>query len=88
VESIFQDVTSSITYNSSASLSESLTVDDYFPVNDTELVPVITIAPPSSSRTIELEATFETLDDGKNYALFNNISYHSPLVPAILRSLP
>jgi hypothetical protein len=43
---------------------------------------VITLAPPSSSRTINLKAMFETLDD----TLFN-VSYHSPLVLAILSGL-
>ena len=80
-------MTSSITYNTSASLAEPQTVDLYHDVNDTTLVPVVAIPQPVASRSIDLVATFQTMDDGTNRALFNNISYHSPLVPAVLSEL-
>jgi hypothetical protein len=38
-------------------------------------------------RTIELEASFGTMTDGTNRAMFNQISYQSPLVPTVLSVL-
>ena len=32
-------------------------------------------------------AAFDTMDDGTNHAMFNQITYNSPLVPAILSEL-
>ncbi|KAF9073368.1 ferroxidase [Rhodocollybia butyracea] len=81
------NITSSITYSSSASITDSGPVDAYFTVNDTELVPVQQIAAPESTKTIQLVAAFDTMDDGTNHAMFNQITYNSPLVPAILSEL-
>jgi len=38
-------------------------------------------------RTIELEVSFDTMTDGTNRAMFNQISYQSPLVPTVLSVL-
>lgn len=81
------NVTSSITYNNSAPLTEPLTVDEYAAIDDTQFVPVIPVPAPPVSRTIELEASFATMDDGTNHAMFNDITYNTPLVPAILSEL-
>lgn len=62
-------------------------VDEYHDVDDLALVPVIPIAQPVATRTIELEVTFDTLDDGTNRAMFNLITYNAPLVPAVLSAL-
>jgi len=56
-------------------------------VEDTALVPVIEIAQPVATKTIELEVTFDTLDDGTNRAMFNQVTYNSPLTPAILSEM-
>jgi iron transport multicopper oxidase len=56
-------------------------------MNDTGLVPVIPIAQPRATKTIELEVTFATMDDGTNRAMFNRVTYNSPLVPAIFSEL-
>jgi iron transport multicopper oxidase len=40
-----------------------------------------------ADRTIELEVLFDTMDDGTNRAMFNMISYDSPLVPTALSAL-
>jgi len=81
------NVTSSITYNSSAPLTNFEFVDLYHDVNDTALVPVVEIAQPVANKTIELEVSFATMDDGTNHAMFNLVTYNSPLVPAILSEL-
>ncbi|KAJ4490893.1 Fet3 protein [Lentinula aciculospora] len=81
------NITSSITYSSSASITDSGTVDAYFAVNDTQLVPVEQVAAPDATKTITLVAAFDTMDDGTNHAMFNQITYNSPLVPAILSEM-
>lgn len=81
------DITSSITYNPSSPLATAGTIDAYHDVNDTALVPITVIAQPLATKTIELEVTFDTMDDGTNHAMFNQITYNSPLVPAVLSAL-
>jgi iron transport multicopper oxidase len=81
------DLTSSITYNSSASLTNLGSVDTYHDVNDTALVPVVVEPMLPADQTIELEVTFDTMDDGTNRAMFNQITYNSPLVPTALSIL-
>jgi iron transport multicopper oxidase len=56
-------------------------------VNDTALVPSFVVAQPAVTKTIELVVSFATMDDGTNHAMFNQITYNSPLVPAILSEL-
>jgi len=81
------NITSSVTYNSSAPLAPAQTVDAYHPVDDMSLVPVQVISQPPRGTAVELLAAFATMDDGTNHGLFNNITYNSPLVPAILSEL-
>lgn len=63
-------------------------MEAYHDVNDTALVPsqVIPQLPPATQR-IELDFLFQTLDDGTNHALINQVTYNPPLVPAILSAL-
>lgn len=56
-------------------------------VNDTALVPVVVEPMLPMDRSIELLISFETMSDGTNRALFNQISYHPPLVPSVLSVL-
>lgn len=81
------NVTTSITYNVSAPLTDLGFVNEYHDVNETGLVPVIQIAQPRVTKTIELEFMFDTMDDGTNHAMFNQITYNTPLVPAIFSEL-
>ncbi|KAG6829746.1 hypothetical protein H0H92_003622 [Tricholoma furcatifolium] len=78
------NATSTITYSSSASLTNLGFVDEYHDVNDTSIVPVVQVPSVPSTRTIELEFEFDTMNDGTNRALINGITYNSPLVPAVL----
>ncbi|KZP14645.1 multicopper oxidase [Athelia psychrophila] len=83
------NVTSSITYNGSAPIhGVNSTTLKYLDVDDLSLVPVKVIAQyPPPTRTIELEFVFATMDDGTNHALFNGVTYNSPLVPAVFSAL-
>jgi iron transport multicopper oxidase len=56
-------------------------------VDDIALVPLEVIAQPPATKTIELEVTFDTMNDGTNHAMFNQITYNSPLVPAVFSAL-
>lgn len=80
-------MTSSVTYSSSASFTDLGFIDEYHDVNDTSLVPIEVIPQVPATRTIELEVTFDTMDDGTNRAMFNQITYNTPLVPAIFSEL-
>lgn len=84
---VHADVTSSITYNASASLTDLGFVDEYTEVDDVSLVPVEVVPMPNVTKTIELEVTFDTMDDGTNHAMFNQITYNMPLVPAVFSEL-
>ena len=81
------DITSSITYNSSASISQPSFADAYNDMNDTSLVPVVVEPMLPVDRTIELEVSFNTMSDGTNRAMFNLVSYLAPLVPTTLSVL-
>jgi iron transport multicopper oxidase len=81
------DITASITYNSSATLTNPSFVDNYHPVNDSALVPVAIEPMLSVDRTIELDISFDTMSDGTNRAMLNQVSYNPPLVPTVLSVL-
>ncbi|RXW17297.1 hypothetical protein EST38_g8554 [Candolleomyces aberdarensis] len=81
------NVTTSITYSSSASLTDLGFIDEYHDVNDVAIVPVEVIAQPPVTKTIDLEVLFDTVDDGTNRAMFNQITWNAPKVPGIFSAL-
>lgn len=81
------DITSSVTYSPSASLTDLGFIDAYHDIDDVALVPVIQEPQLPATRTIELEVSFDTMDDGTNRAMFNQITYDTPLVPAVFSAL-
>ncbi|KAL0958079.1 hypothetical protein HGRIS_000255 [Hohenbuehelia grisea] len=81
------NVTASITYNASAPLTDLGFVDEYHDVDDISMVPIEVVAQPAATRTIELEVAFDTMNDGTNHAMFNQITYNTPLVPAVFSEL-
>ncbi|ESK96308.1 multicopper oxidase [Moniliophthora roreri MCA 2997] len=81
------NATSSVSYSSSATTTNSGFVDEYKMVKDISLVPVQKIAAPAVTKTIELEVIFDTMDDGTNRAMFNQITYNQPNTPAIFSAL-
>ncbi|THG94600.1 hypothetical protein EW026_g6904 [Hermanssonia centrifuga] len=81
------NLTSSITYDSSASLTDLGFIDLYHDVDDIALVPLDVEPMLPSTRTIELEVTFDTMDDGTNRAMFNQKTFNSPLVPTVFSEL-
>lgn len=67
-----------------AKLNEPGTVDAYDDVPDITYVPLDVEPMLPSTRRIELEVTFDTLDDGTNRAMFNGQTYNMPLVPTAM----
>ncbi|TFK49373.1 Fet3 protein [Heliocybe sulcata] len=86
------NVTSSISYTTPPSSLSQITqldpADEYIDVDDTALVPVQAVPQlPPADRTIELEVSFDTMQDGTNHAMFNLITYDVPIVPAVFTQL-
>ncbi|KAH9958044.1 ferroxidase [Russula dissimulans] len=81
------NITASITYSSSAPLTNSGYVDAYHDVNDTALVPVAVEPMLPVNQILELEVSFATMSDGTNRAMFNGVSYVPPRVPSVLSAL-
>ncbi|PPQ74774.1 hypothetical protein CVT24_003198 [Panaeolus cyanescens] len=86
-DSLNPNVTSSITYSDSATLTDLGFIDAYHDTDDVSLVSIPAVPQPPVTLTIPLLVAFDTLDDGTNRAMFNGITYNSPLVPAIFSEL-
>jgi hypothetical protein len=80
------DVTSTLTYNASAPTNLGF-VDAYHDVPDITLVPLEVVPLVPATKTIELEVSFATMDDGTNRGMFNQITYNRPLVPSIFSEI-
>ncbi|EKM75832.1 hypothetical protein AGABI1DRAFT_79402, partial [Agaricus bisporus var. burnettii JB137-S8] len=81
------NISSSITYDSSSSITDLGTVDAYDYVDDISLVPVVKVPQPRATKTIELEIIFETMDDGTNRGTFNSVVYNFPQTPTLFSEL-
>lgn len=82
------DITSSITYNTSAPLQPAGTIDAYHDVDDVSLVPIPAEPQlPPATHTIPLLVVFDTATDGSNRAYFNSVTYNPPVVPAVFSAL-
>ncbi|KAH9948017.1 Fet3 protein [Amylocystis lapponica] len=81
------NVTSSITYNHSAPITDYGGADAFLDVDDTAIVPLVAVPVYPSTQTIALEFEFDTMDDGTNHATFNGTTYNPPLVPAIMSEM-
>ncbi|KAJ6530599.1 Fet3 protein [Mycena capillaripes] len=81
------DSTASITYNPALPVTNLGTIDAFPDVPDIRLVPLKAVPAPAPHRQITLLANFSLMTDGTNRAMFNNITYNTPLVPAVLSEL-
>lgn len=81
------DATSSITYNQASPLTDIGFVAAYHDVDDLSLVPIEVIPQPTVTKTIDLEVSFDTADDGTNRAMFNQMTWNVPKVPGIFSAL-
>ena len=82
-----QDITSSITYNTSAPLTNNGTINTFHYVNDIALVPIMVIPQPVASKSFIVNFNFDLTTDGTNHAFINNVTFNYPLVPTVLSEL-
>jgi iron transport multicopper oxidase len=80
-------VTSWIVYNTSNPNPTPEILGAFYDWDDTLLVPLEPEPVISPDETHQLDALFQTLGNGENYAMFNQISYTAPIVPTILTVL-
>lgn len=75
-------------YNPSAPLGPTYLKDAYEnTATDTDYAPLIPQAIGKPDVTIPLNVFFDTMDDGTNHAMFENITYNRPNVPSLLTAL-
>lgn len=84
--SLNPNATASITYSSSNSLTNlsPVPLEFYKYTDETVFVPS-KVEPqlPPPDQVVELEVTFDTMDDGTNHAMFNSKTYNMPKVPTV-----
>ncbi|WVQ69566.1 uncharacterized protein L199_007786 [Kwoniella botswanensis] len=78
-----------IVYDSNAPKADPVEVgiDDIVTFNDTELVPILKNELLQPDVKFELNAYFDTYDDGTNRASFNNVTFQMPMVPSMFTAL-
>ncbi|KAL4068587.1 Ferroxidase [Scleroderma yunnanense] len=81
------NITSSITYANGQNITDLGTVSNYTQLNDSTLVPYEVVPQPSVTKTLTLEFLFDTMNDGTNRAMINDVVYNQPIVPAVLSEL-
>ena len=74
-------------YNQSNSNPEPGLLDAFYDWEDTLLVPLEPEPVIQPDEFHQLDVLFATLGDGRNYAMFNEISYVPPIVPTLLTAL-
>ncbi|KAI8948498.1 Cupredoxin [Xylaria longipes] len=82
------NVTGWLTYDDAQPFPEPALVDELDPFDDITLVPYDNQTLFSEpDQTIELNVIMDNLNDGANYAFFNNITYKAPKVPTLYTAL-
>ena len=81
------NITSSVTYDPSKPVTDLGTIDLYHDIDDMALVPLDVEPLLPATKSISLEVTFDTLDDGTNRAMFNGQTFVSPLVPTVMSEM-
>ncbi|KAI0809539.1 Cupredoxin [Xylaria sp. FL0064] len=82
------NVTGWLTYDDTQPFPKPALVDELDPFDDMTLIPYdnqTLLREPD--KTIELNVIMDNLDDGANYAFFNNVTYKAPNVPTIYTAL-
>ncbi|KAI0406374.1 Cupredoxin [Xylaria palmicola] len=82
------NVTGWLAYNETQPFPEPALVDELDPFDDITLIPYdnqTLFAEPD--KTIELNVIMDNLNDGANYAFFNNVTYKAPKVPSLYTAL-
>lgn len=87
-DELMLNATSFLTYNTSAPQPEQNIVDELDYLDDFYLVPYNKIPLyDDPDYVITLDVAMDNLDNGINYAFFNNITYTAPKVPTLMTAL-
>ncbi|KZV80843.1 laccase [Exidia glandulosa HHB12029] len=81
------NTTATVVYDANAPTAPGQDVDAYFDTPDIKLVPIVKEAQQPATHQITLNVLFDTLTDGTNRAMFNNITYNPPIVPTVFSEL-
>lgn len=81
------DITSSISYGTGQSITDLGPISTYIQFNDSALVPSEPVPQPKVTKSIDLVMLFDTMNDGTNRAMINDVIYDPPLVPAVFSEL-
>ncbi|KAH9907865.1 Cupredoxin [Xylariomycetidae sp. FL2044] len=87
-EDLNYNVTGWLVYDEARPLSGPLLVHALDPFDDMKLVPydnMTLLGEPD--KVVELNVIMDNLDDGANYAFFNNVTYRTPKVPTLYTAL-
>jgi len=80
------NVTSWLVYNPSAPKPEPQLLQDFYPWEDTDLVPVAPLPPVHYDTLVNITVNFTNIN-GINFATINDISYQAPDCPAMFTAL-
>lgn len=80
-------MTSWIVYNSNNSNPTPELADAFYDWDETSMTPLEPEPLVPYDQYIQLDVLFDTLGNGVNYAMFNQISYTAPIVPSLLTVL-
>nr|AHZ58332.1 laccase [Auricularia auricula-judae] len=81
------NTTATVVYDKNAKTADGVDKDAYFDFPDISLVPTIKEPQQPATHQIVLNVLFDTMTDGTNRAMFNNITYNPPVVPSIFSEL-
>ena len=78
------NVTSFLVYDEKAPLPEAKAIDEFDAFDDFTLVPYDKMELlPKADIQIQLDVAMDNLNDGANYAFFNNLTWTAPVVPTL-----
>jgi iron transport multicopper oxidase len=81
------NVTSYIVYNKTAPLPEPALVDEFPEFDDVAVTPFEEMSVVDPDYSYNLDVLFDALDNGQNYAFFNQITYVPPIVPTLFTAM-
>ncbi|KAJ1920037.1 ferroxidase fet3 [Mycoemilia scoparia] len=83
---LLPNITATIVYDDNADTADP-PARDWVSFNDLELTPIVKSNYSTPDQSIDLTVTFNQLDDGMFYGMFNDITYLRPKVPSLLTML-
>ena len=81
------NVTSYLVYNKDAPLPDPAEIDEFVDFDDFDIEPVDEMGVVDPDSSVTLGVVFDNLDDGVNYAFFNDWSYRAPNIPTMFTAL-